>query len=173
MRGILFILCVLGFLSSCVTREACNRKFPPQIKDSIRIKDSFVLKEKEIIRYKDTTIYTPVDSSVIKAQVICVDGKPKMASVSTKGKQTKHSLDLKDGILTSNCKCDSVAIQAKIKEQYNTTSQLLERERNDTKKLEQIVEITSSENKWLFWLGIFVGTLVTSIFNRFLKKWVI
>lgn len=64
MKFYWFILIIL-LLSSCVTRRACERKFPPQIK-----KDSIFIKTTEVV-YRDTIVYIqmPADTMYINDTV--------------------------------------------------------------------------------------------------------
>lgn len=49
---------ILLLLSSCVTKQACEKKFPPEtrIKDSIVVKDSLVIKDSIVIKTKDSIV---------------------------------------------------------------------------------------------------------------------
>lgn len=62
MKNILLILiAVISITStSCVTRKACDRKYPPAVRDSIRIKDSVAIHDSTIIKVKikDSTVVT-------------------------------------------------------------------------------------------------------------------
>lgn len=50
---ILILIAVISFMAtSCATRKACDRKYPPAVRDSIRIKDSVVIHDSTIIKTK-------------------------------------------------------------------------------------------------------------------------
>jgi len=72
MKWIASILFVLLILPGCITKKACERKFPPSetISDSIVIRDSIVIKDSTVIRYEKK------DSIVIKESASGKDSVP-------------------------------------------------------------------------------------------------
>jgi hypothetical protein len=71
---------------------------------------------KESIR--DSTIKTPIDSSWYEAYIKCLDGKPVIINSKQKdGKRSSLSVEIdSDGILSVNCKADSLSQVIHIKD---------------------------------------------------------
>lgn len=106
-----FLLAVLVTTSCRQVKEVERIKYVT--KDSIRTKDSIVDRER--------IVYTPVDSAKIKALVVCPDGKPvNFKPTSTKSKHASAFFEIKDGVATVNCFCDSVGVKVRERERYRT-----------------------------------------------------
>jgi hypothetical protein len=108
MKNIIFILISIITLSSCTTRKACMRKFPPQvtISDSSEIKyiikDSIIERPAEIIRDTVTiTVECPDGGKPIIKQAASVKAKDR-SSVTTKIEGNK---------IITECKCDAEKIK--------------------------------------------------------------
>jgi len=94
------------YLSGCITQNACNRKFPPQvvIHDSI-CHDSIV--KDSLIR-----IPSPTDAALMKAYIDCSNGKPVIKTIIeyVPGKRTSSDISMDGNILTLDCKVDSGSV---------------------------------------------------------------
>lgn len=101
MKYFLYILSFAICLQSCVTRNRCNAKFPPQIitKDSIVLKDTVI--------FKDTVIYLPGETLNITAYIhdtiVYVD-------TIVKGNNTQLHLTIAKGRVKATCTADSLQL---------------------------------------------------------------
>lgn len=105
MKKIFLSALILIMLSSCVTREKCDRMFPPQV----TVKhDSIVTQIKH-----DSVIRMPGDSAWLKALIECQNGKPVITTIANNQQTGSNSLKpqisyiYKDNWLKVDCKVDS------------------------------------------------------------------
>jgi hypothetical protein len=106
---IAILLFVLLCITSCVThREKKRAAICATCPEIVRI-DS-VSTVKIITRLRDTTITTPADSSFYEAYIKCLNGKPVIINSKQKdGKRSSVKVEIdSDGILSVNCKADSL-----------------------------------------------------------------
>ena len=117
MKNLLVIILLLCFLTSCVTQERCNEKFPPQT----------VIQKEDSIRTIETTrdsISYYTDSSYVKAYLACDEhGRVIMQELLAykSGKTLNIPLvTVKDNVLTAICDVDSMAVYNLIKSKVST-----------------------------------------------------
>ena len=109
--GLLFIVVLTA---SCITAKRCARFYPPQITktDSVKVTVSETL--------HDTIIEVASDSSWLKAWIECdSSGKATIKELLgyRAGKRAQlPGISLHNNILTADCRCDSVAIHAILKD---------------------------------------------------------
>ena len=117
MRSILFISALLILISSCATRQRCERKFPP-VELSSQNRDSIVTVT------KDSISYLPADSSWIIALVKCRENGEAYLAELQGYKQGKNVnipvVSISGNRLTATCKIDSLAVYNRIKERFKT-----------------------------------------------------
>lgn len=153
------IIIFVILLSGCVTKRACDRRFPPVEKDSVR----------EIIKtvttYRDTTIFIAIKGDTVYKESIARPGeinrlKSPLASSEawiSNGKLI-HRLTQKDTIIPST-------LENAVK--TTTTASVRERIVHQIKKVNELT-------KWQ-WVQIWIGRVILSlllirlIINRFLK----
>lgn len=154
-----YFFVILLFISySCCTQERCAKKYPPLV----QTKDSSYTKIE--IKYRDTIVYTPVDSNAIKAEVFCdKNGKAQLPLITNQSTHSSSSIFIKDGKLQSNCKCDSTAIQLKIKEQYESQY------REKTKVIKILHIIKKKVIDWRLVIVAFILGIFTAIIFRVIK----
>lgn len=118
---IILFLSLLAF-TSCITKKACDQKFPPQIitKDSIVIKDTTI--------YVDVPVIIPGDSIVLVDTLPCPINYEKEVVEDSK----KISVKIKDGVMIAKCSTDSLLkviqdLEVKIqnKEKYSSTVEVV------------------------------------------------
>lgn len=120
MVNILLLLTLLAVTPSCVTEKRCAELYPP----SIEKKDSVSVVLKETLR--DTIIIVPADSSWLQMLIECnEDGEAmikQLISYENGSRVQLPGISLKNNILTAECKVDSSAVYAILKdrETYRT-----------------------------------------------------
>lgn len=102
------MLLTIGLLSGCSTAKQCAKRYPcGQKTDSLFV-------EREVVRERTVidTFTMPADTSYSIALIKCDStGNAHIVDIRTKnGNRSSSSLALVNNILTSGCKCDSVAI---------------------------------------------------------------
>lgn len=98
-----FITC---FLSSCITQQKCNERFPPQtLKES-----SDTNKTSEIeYKYRDTVIYQKGKEIKIIDHAYCDSlNRAQMKKTTVKDGDLSASIEIKDGVVNLDCKEDSL-----------------------------------------------------------------
>lgn len=148
-RNISILIFGLFFLSSCVTQERCNTKFPPgvSIRDSIIYKDS--------IAWRDTTIYIPGESIEIHDQVNCDSlHRAQLAEKKIRAGHVTAVVSIKDGQLSVLCKEDSlISVVASLKDHIKTLT-------TSKSKTVTLAPITTTKAHWyditLRWIALFL-----------------
>lgn len=131
------------------------------------IKDSTVVKTE--IKYKDTTVYTPVDSASIMAMVKCPPSGVINTPVFTqKSKQATVVAQILNNILVAKCKCDSLEILLQQKETIISSYRLQAMTRAEVKVVrEKYVPLWV---KILAWIGAILSLSGIGIISiKFLK----
>lgn len=162
-RTLLFLMTVM-ILSSCITKQRCMEKFPPEIIS----KDSISTFEK--IKYKDTTIWVPADSSWLKALLKCDStGNVYIAELAgyKAGKNVQApKIVVRDNYIEVRCRVDSMAVYARMKDRFFY--------REQTSSTIQTVHKSSNLKYWLIGIGILFSVFllpkaVKTILRRYLK----
>lgn len=114
----------LLFLSGCVTREKCQKYFPPEV----RSHDSVYTEYKEFIR--DSLVVLPPDSSWLKILLDCKRGQARMEQIIAY--RAGHNsgipkVSVNDNLLTVKCRCDTASIILLLKDRYFKTESLREK----------------------------------------------
>lgn len=105
---LVFILILI--LSSCVTREKCNKLFPPSTKDSI------VYITKDSVSYRDTTIYIPGNTITLRDTIVdCADFEKELEDA-----RTKLKIVVRKGRLTAICECKELEVKFRVYEHWHT-----------------------------------------------------
>lgn len=137
-------------LLSCKTTKDVER-IRYVSKDSIQVRDSIVEKEK--------LVYSPVDSAKIKALVKC----PDFEKTTVKNKHARASFEIKNGVATVDCLCDSTAIKVKERERYKTVI------KQHLKEYSEVSKRTIREPFIPNWARVFVcigvGTTLYGVFR--------
>lgn len=124
IKLIVVAICI-GMLTSCITQRRCNEKYPPETSQ----KDSVYNTHYESIR--DTAIPVAPDSSMIKMLVRCDSlGQAYLSQLISYQAGNNISIPkvtLSHNILTANCKIDSMAVYAKLKDKYGLEVRYKER----------------------------------------------
>lgn len=138
MKIILFLLAILLF-TSCVTKKACDQRFPPQIV----IKDSIVL--------KDTTLYVSVPVIVPADTVTLIDSIP--CDITYEKEQKKGSQSAKviidKGIITVECRSDSLV---KVIDSLKVVVQNKEKYQSEVKVIEGPERVRNKVPPWCWYL---------------------
>lgn len=151
MIKILWTFFVLTILSSCVTEKKCQEKFPPHSEVSVR--DS-------IVPVTDT-ILIPGDVVLMESTSPCPPNVVYRSSIKKNG--LTSTVTIADGVLTQECKSDSLMKLLQRERKYRLT------ERKEVK--EKIVYETHWWNKlyaWCFW--IFLSIWIIIILDRTILK---
>ena len=172
MKNIILVLFAVISLSSCVTRKACERKYPAIIKDSIVIKDSVVIKEKDSI-----VITTKIkDSIVVKEEVKGNDSIPcnENASYTIKRGGDTFKIKIKNGVVHFD-----YLLQGTIS-RYKTQIEGMERhaesmryqsEQKSKQQTKVVVSVVEIYPLWLKILAIIGGLcIVLTIVKQLIKK---
>jgi len=148
MRKVFFLtIFVLTFLSSCITKERCEQRFPSVKSDSIVIKDSVVIRQ--------VAVTIPKDSIVWHDSIPCKD-------VYFNFSETKNnitaSVNISKGKIKFKCEADSLRAVIAAKDSYIST----------IKNKVEIKEVYKLYTKWYYtpcvWftlLWIFCGLVIT------------
>lgn len=95
MKKLLILLSIILFSSSCITKQICDKRFPPELKDSIYVHDTTYVWD-TIVKFDERTIE-------IHDTVPCDDF---MINKDSNGLHIV--IKVKDGKLTAICKADSL-----------------------------------------------------------------
>lgn len=144
-------LFVLIFLSNCVTEKKCQEKFPPRTEVSVR--DS-------IVPYTDT-LSLPGEKVSMESTSPCPPSTVYRSSIKKNG--LTSTVTIADGVLTQECKADSIMKLLQSERTYRLT---------DRKEVtEKIVEVKKWYNelyKWGFW--VMLGIWIVIFVDRFVLK---
>ena len=98
--GFLFILIIIGcLLSSCATKKRCNRKYPPEIHDTI-----ITVTKDSIVHHRDTT-FEEGEVIFVHDSIPCPDFK---YHSTIKKNGLTGSIDISKGKITFKCAEDSI-----------------------------------------------------------------
>lgn len=95
---LLLFIGTLVLLSSCITQQRCNEKFPPIVSDTLIVKDSTY--------YVHDTIYTPYQEITFSDDVPCDTLIVYKKEIKKNG--LTGSVNITKGKLTFECKADSL-----------------------------------------------------------------
>lgn len=112
MKIILFALIVI-LLSSCITQDKCNRKFPPQVATV----DTVVIDK--VITERDTVIETYTDIESIYALMECDSTNQvliKQIGTTKPGNIAGITYRIKHDTIFVECNCESYKISLKLKD---------------------------------------------------------
>lgn len=160
--SLLFLFVVLvGTLVGCKTANV----LPPTI-----IEKTNTITKKEVVH--DTIFETQKDSSYYKAWLDCQDGKvvfkehPEGRIISKSGKHLKPpKVNLKDNILTVDCKAEAQKMYAKWKDTY-----ILENRQSNTSKPVLVERQLTWWQKFQIWCGrIFLAIALYSVVKFLIK----
>ena len=137
LKILTFFLLLIAVSSCRQVKEIERIKYVT--KDSIETKDSIVEKER--------LVYSPVDSAKIKALVKC----PDVAKTTVKHKHATASFEIKGGVATVDCFCDSTAIKVKERERFKTVI------KQHLKEFSEVSHKTTREPYVPMWARVFAG----------------
>jgi hypothetical protein len=165
MRKILFFLVLISF-ASCVTRKACERKFPPEV--MIIRKDSIIRTTETI--YRDTTIYThiPGDSVSDTKPVLQKDGiiSSDTSNLATAFAKSRAYVD--NGKLIHELIQKDTLIQKKIDNAIRLTWVRAERFFETSKTITiEVNRLTGWQHFQLWTLRILIGIIILFLLIRF------
>lgn len=151
-----------------VLLASCNRKITPvssfhDRKDSTNVTTS--------INYRDTTIYSPVDSAKIKAMVKCPEsGMLQLAPQSHRSHNATITVGIIDNKLTAECLCDSIELRLKLRDKQVSIY------RNAMESLKETnVVMVKFVPKWIkafAWIGAgFISMLLLYLIWRLIKAY--
>lgn len=113
MKKLFLPFLIISALTSCVTRQKCEMKFPPE--EKVVTKDTFIYKE--VVKYRDTTIIIPGKTVTIEKEVNCDSLKrAQLPKTTVKSGNLNATVEIKDGKLKVDCKADSLEQVIKLKE---------------------------------------------------------
>jgi hypothetical protein len=123
---------------------------------SVNVRDS--ISYKEITTIKDSLVYTDVDSARIRAMVVCPDGKPlDIKPIVKKSKQATATFEIKNGVASIDCDCDSVGIISRFK---NTEKTAFKERLSDAKtEIKETVKVPY----YPMWMKVLAGIGVAGI----------
>lgn len=161
-RGLLSVVgMLLGILlfnlifSSCVTKSKCDRKFPPQVitADCVRVET------KEVLR--DTTIFIPEDYGAEMAIFECDSLNNVLLVrldnlVKSNGRATPGVKPSGKNSFVFDCKCDTAAIQAKVKDRVKVVTE------THTETVVKTVNKIPGIGWFAIWWGIILTILVSA-----------
>jgi hypothetical protein len=138
--------------NSCITKQRCSERYPcPEI-NSISTNTSI----KEDIR--DTTLYTKTDTGLVIAMLKCDSLGNVYVSriIALEGVLDSQPpfLDITDNILKVAMPVDSIAVYAKLKDRYTTTS------KSELKTIVKEVNVLTGFQCFQIWLGRFLLVLL-------------
>lgn len=151
-------LIIALLLTSCVTRQKCFDRFPPETKTIVTtvIKDSIV---------------TRVDSVLVPYRhIVFTDDSPCPELVTYHGSIKKNGLVstviIKDGKLTSKCEADSLLSVIEVKDCYITTLK--------TELSNKVTEVVKFKERWynpysLYISFIFIIALIFWVYFKIIK----
>ncbi len=142
---------------------ACSKKITPSVHQSD--KDSVHVSER--VSYRDTVVYSPVDSASIMAMVKCpTDGTSVVLSpLVARGNHAKVKVEIVDGMLKADCECDSVKYQLKVAEIERDFFQAKSEKRSEVKVVPE--RFIPWYMKVLAWIG--AGAIVITVIYCFIK----
>lgn len=167
MKNLIFILLSVVLLSSCVTRNRCNRLFPPETIKS----DSLVSLSSETnsIQIRDTIIH---DTVRLKGDIITLHDTLPCPGLNYSKKEKKNritaEINIKNGVIDVTCMEDSIihahSIEvAKYKTVITKQRALLQTSTSNKKE-------TRNVNHIPWWIYLIIGALLTVIVYQFVKK---
>lgn len=144
MKTIISIF-LLTFLSGCITKKACERKFPHPGRDSV----SVVANTVTLIR--DTTIYVRMPGDTVFGSVPVFE-----VSTLTAGTATSTARVM-DGMLLHRMEQRDTAVAAHLKGALRTTSREIAR-----KEVVYRTQYTNQLTGWQ-WFQVWVGRILTGV----------
>lgn len=149
INHILIAVAAMMLLASC-----CRKHIPVAGTHS---SDSTVVKE--VISYRDTVIYSPVDSSAIRAEVKCPEnGVVNLPEITRRSRNAIVKVRIDSNQVVASCVCDS--LEQRVKLQDRTIHELRQR-RSETVQIvrEQYVPKVIQALAWLGGLSFVTGLI--------------
>lgn len=146
MKNIIPIL-ILSLLpgSGCITKKACERKFPPSA-DSVRIVSN------TITTYRDTIVYAKVKGDTV-FRTITLSGSPVVSQVQTP--LANCTVSVRDGKLSQRLEQKDTLLDLTIKDAQKTTITSNSKNRIAT-RIQKVNELTHWQ--WVqIWMGRIFG----------------
>lgn len=152
---------ILFVISGCVTRRACDRKFPGSV-DSVRTVS------RTVTTYKDTVVYVKLIGDTVFSTLLLTD-KPVDSKLNTP--LAKCTVSVKDGKLTHRLEQKDTTLSSTIRnaQKYTTTSNI--KEHTKTRIIKENIP-----TPWQ-WFQIYLGRgfilffVLGFLFLVFRKRW--
>lgn len=148
MKTIIGLILLIA-LSGCITRQACNRKFPPEETDSVRVIT------RTLTTIRDTTVYVQIPGDTVFESLPVKDGN-ELSKLQTS--LAISAAWIKDGKLNHRLEQKDTAVASTIKGALKTSRQL-ESKNEVTTKTEYINRLTGWQ-----WFQIYLGRIFAVIF---------
>lgn len=163
MKNLFLFLFFLTIFSGCVTRKACDRKFPDKEKDSVSVVSTTVT----VIR--DTTIYIQIPGDTVYTSVPVSNNELSILNTS----MATSEAWIRDGKLNHRLEQKDTVVASTLKGALKTTREV-ESKKEVTHHTEYINQLTGWQRVQVylgrFFVLIFVIIILWKLLNIFILK---
>ncbi len=172
-RASFLILIIVLALASCTPQRYCA-KHCPSTQDTTT-KTRIVVRDSVVLKYVEVPV--PADSASVRAKLNCDSlGNVYIVAIDSirNGKHaTAPQLNIRDNYLTAECKVDSFAVYAAVKEKYHSNSIDSSTLIKDTLLIPQYIEVPKPFIPFVpkVFMFIGIGFIVVQILKKAYRSW--